>query len=136
MRLLQDTPAIAEHKPVGATAPAEGAEARSFAAVAVGGRQHKVTEGDVLIVDRLPGLEVGQQAEWDQVLLVGSAAKTIVGRPLVPGAIVKVSVEQQTYAAKLPIFKKRRRKGYKRFNTFRRPITVLRVDEIECDLLQ
>lgn len=132
---LQDTPAIAEHLPAGATAPVEGAEARSFAAVAVGGRQHKVTEGDVLVLDRLPGLEVGQTTEWDQVLLIGSATKTVIGRPIVPDAVVKVAVEQQTYAAKLPIFKKRRRKGYQRFNTFRRPITVVRVESISCSLL-
>ena len=47
---------------------------------------------------------------------------------------MSLAVEQQTHAAKDIVFKKRRRKGYKKFNTFRRPITVLRVNGIDFDL--
>jgi large subunit ribosomal protein L21 len=123
---------VASHSPSGATVPAE-ADAK-FAAIALGGKQHKVTEGDVLIVDRVPSAEVGTEFNVPEVLLVGSRSHTIVGRPLVPSAIVKLDVEQQTYAGKVVVFKKNRRKGYKRFGTFRRPITVFRVKEIVCDM--
>ncbi len=133
----QETPAVASHWPVGATAPTEDAaeeRARTFAAIAINGKQYKVTAGDVLVIDRIVGAEVGTEMTVDDVLLVGSATRTVVGRPKVPGATVSLAVEQQTHAAKDIVFKKRRRKGYKKFNTFRRPITVLRVNGIDFDL--
>lgn len=133
----QETPAVASHWPVGATAPTEDAadeRARTFAAIAINGKQYKVTAGDVLVIDRIVGAEVGKEMTVADVLLVGSATRTVVGRPMVPGATVSLAVEQQTHAAKDVVFKKRRRKGYKKFNTFRRPITVLRVNDIGYDL--
>lgn len=105
-----------------------------FAAIAINGKQYKVAAGDVLVIDRVVGAEVGTEMKVDDVLLVGSATRTVVGRPLVPGATVSLAVEQQTHAAKDVVFKKRRRKGYKKFNTFRRPITVLRVNDIGFDM--
>ena len=123
---------MATHKPVGAMLPADLPPDTKFAAVAVGGKQFKVTEGDVLIVDRVRDAEVGKTVEWDDVLLVGSQTRTLVGRPRISGAVVTADVEQQTHAAKDVIFKKRRRKGYKKFNTFRRPLTVFRIKEIQC----
>lgn len=62
-----------------------------------------------------------------QVHMIGSPELTRVGRPWVEGANVKCEVEEQTKDAKVIIFKKKRRKGYKRKNGFRREVTVLRV---------
>lgn len=67
-----------------------------------------------------------------QVLLVGSRHKTVVGRPVVPDASVTALVEEQTLDAKVLVFKKKRRKGYKKTQGHRRQITVLRVQGVEC----
>lgn len=65
-----------------------------------------------------------------QVLLLGNVNQTIVGRPLVEGAKVRARVEEQTLDAKIDVFKKKRRKNYRRWNGFRRQVTVLRVTDI------
>ena len=65
-----------------------------------------------------------------QVLLLGNVNQTIVGRPLISGAKVRARVEEQTLDAKIDVFKKKRRKNYRRWNGFRRQVTVLRVTEI------
>jgi len=118
------------------TAPTEGGEARAdrFAAVPLGGKQYKVTPGDVLLVDRIKGAEVGTSLTIEDVLLVGSPTRTVIGRPTVPGATVTLAVEQQTFAGKDVTFKKRRRKTYQKLMTSRRAITVLRVEAIDFDL--
>ena len=66
----------------------------------------------------------------DDVLLVGSAGETVVGRPHVPGAQVTLAVEEKKKEKKVTVFKKRRRKGYQRKNGFRRHVTALRVVDI------
>ena len=71
-----------------------------------------------------------RDARRSQVLLLGSASETVVGRPLVPDARVVCSVEEQTKDAKVVIFKKRKRKASRRRNGFRRMVTLLRVTDI------
>lgn len=66
-----------------------------------------------------------------QVLLVGSRTRTVVGRPSV-AAQVMTTVEEQTRSAKVIVFKKKRRKGYKKKMHYRREITLLRIGDIEC----
>ena len=62
----------------------------------------------------------------------GTPAHSIVGRPHVPGAVVRARVAEQTRDAKVVIFKKRRRKGYQRKKGFRRYVTVLEILGIEA----
>lgn len=66
----------------------------------------------------------------NQVLLLGNVNQTFVGRPFVEGAVVRARVEEQTLDAKIDIFKKKRRKNYRRWNGFRRQVTVLRVTDV------
>ena len=56
--------------------------------------------------------------------------ETVIGRPLVEGAKVVARVEEQTLDEKIDIFKKKRRKNYRRWNGFRRQVTVLRVTDV------
>lgn len=65
-----------------------------------------------------------------QVLLLGNVNQTIIGRPFVEGAVVRARVEEQTLDEKIDIFKKKRRKNYRRWNGFRRQVTVLRVTDV------
>ncbi|KAE8889146.1 hypothetical protein PF005_g17599 [Phytophthora fragariae] len=101
-----------------------------FAVVKLAGTQYKVTQGDVVIAEKIKNAKVGEIMDIDEVLLLGNVNQTIVGRPLVEGAKVRARVEEQTLDAKIDIFKKKRRKNYRRWNGFRRQVTVLRVTDI------
>ncbi|GLE07077.1 hypothetical protein PINS_up021347 [Pythium insidiosum] len=101
-----------------------------FAVIKLGGTQYKVTQGDVVVSEKIKHAKVGEIMDIDDVLLLGNVNQTIVGRPLVDGAKVRARVEEQTLDAKIDIFKKKRRKNYRRWNGFRREVTVLRVTDI------
>lgn len=112
-----------------AGAPAGG----MFAVVELAGSQHKVTTDDLLVVNVLKPVshyKVGSVHTLKDVMLVGSSHMTCVGMPYVSGAEVDVMVEEIAQDAKVIVFKKRRRKNYKRKNGFRRDITMLRVLDI------
>ena len=86
------------------------------------------------IMIELIDCEVGQQLCLEDVLLVGSADYTAIGRPQVNNARVYVTVEEQTQTAKVLYYKSKRRKGYQRSGGHRQDVILLRVDRIEHDL--
>eukprot|EP00297_Palpitomonas_bilix_P014899 CAMPEP_0113883588 /NCGR_PEP_ID=MMETSP0780_2-20120614/9703_1 /TAXON_ID=652834 /ORGANISM="Palpitomonas bilix" /LENGTH=129 /DNA_ID=CAMNT_0000870949 /DNA_START=258 /DNA_END=647 /DNA_ORIENTATION=- /assembly_acc=CAM_ASM_000599 len=100
-----------------------------FAVVDVKGHQFKVAPGDQIVTEKVEA-GIGTQIDLEQVLLVGSATETIVGQPSIAGAVVKATVEQQTKSGKVFVFKKQRRKNYRRFRGHRQEVSVLRVDDI------
>ena len=102
----------------------------SFAVVKLSGTQYKVTLDDVVTTHKIKGVKVGEKVEIDEVLLIGTRDQTTVGRPLIPNAKVIATVEEQTRDKKLIVFKKKRRKGYKKKQGHRSYITVLRIDDI------
>ena len=97
----------------------------------LGGTQYKVAPDDAICVEKLP-VAVGELVAYDRVLLVGSADATVIGSPYVRDAVVEVRVEEQALADKVIVFKKKRRKGYRRWKGHRAPLTVLRVASIGC----
>ena len=101
------------------------------AVIKTGGKQYRVAEGDVIRVERLDG-EVGGTLALDQVLMVsgGGSDEPRIGTPLVQGASVTAEVLDQTRGPKLIVFKKKRRKNYRRKKGHRQDLTVLRVREI------
>lgn len=125
----------ADVTPEASAAPvAEAAEApRLFAVVALGGTQYKVTPGDVVNAEYIPGAQVGSELVLRSVLALCSATRSVLGRPTVPGAAVRVAVEEVTLDRKVVIFKKKRRKRYQRLRGHRRRVTRLRVVGIEED---
>lgn len=104
-----------------------------FAVVSLSGTQYKLTPDDTFVVDRMEGVDIGDQIEIPHVLLVGSRKSTVVGRPTVPNCKLLVSVEEKVKDKKVIIFKMRRRKNSRRTRGFRRQITVLRVDGVKID---
>ncbi len=109
----------------------------SFAIISLNGSQQKVTLDDVIIVNKLKPVNmwsVGSihtlNASNGQVLLLGSQDKTLVGLPFVNGGEVDVMVEEITRDKKVIVFKKKRRKNYRRKNGFKREVTFLRVLDI------
>jgi large subunit ribosomal protein L21 len=104
----------------------------TYAVIRTGGKQYRVTPGSVLRLERLAG-DVGASIEFAEVLLAGSDeadAPVRIGRPLVEGAIVRGEIVAQGRDRKVLIFKKKRRKNYRRRRGHRQSITTVRVTEI------
>ncbi len=100
-----------------------------FAVIRTGGKQYKVAANDVISVEKLPG-EAGATVELDEVLMLGNGADTTIGAPLVEGACVRATVLEQMRAPKILVFKKKRRKNYRRTRGHRQDLTVLRITEV------
>merc|ERR1712195_504 len=105
----------------------------SFAVVMIKGKQHKVSADCVVMTDKLDA-EVGSEIVFTDVLLAGRAdGTTLIGRPLIDGASVTVTVQEQTESAKVNVFKKKRRKNYRRWNGHKQQITLLNVESVNVD---
>ncbi|KAK7252153.1 hypothetical protein RIF29_35911 [Crotalaria pallida] len=102
-----------------------------FAVVQIGSHQFKVSNRDSIFTERLKFCEVNDKLILNKVLLVGSDSQTIVGRPTVPYATVHAVVEEHALNAKLIVFKKKRRKNYRRTNGHRQELTKLRITDIQ-----
>jgi large subunit ribosomal protein L21 len=99
-----------------------------YAVIRTGGKQYKVSEGDRLRVEKLE-VEPGATITFDQVLMVGGD-KPLVGTPVLEGATVEATVNRQDRAKKILVFKKKRRKGYRRTQGHRQPFTELTITSI------
>ena len=100
-----------------------------FAVIKTGAKQYKVAVGDVIKVEKLDG-EAGDKISLDNVLLVGDGNGVKVGTPTVSGTSVTAEVLEQARAAKIIVFKKKRRHNYRRKAGHRQEQTVLRVTDI------
>jgi large subunit ribosomal protein L21 len=101
-----------------------------YAVVVTGGRQYKVVPGEVIEVNRLP-VEEGQTIDLDNVLLIGDDDnETLVGKPTVPGAVVRAKVSGNFRGRKLIVFKYKSKVRYRNFNTHRQDLTRLVIKEI------
>jgi len=104
-----------------------------YAVVKTGGKQYRVAEGDLLEVERLGG-EVGGTVTLDRVLLVSGDddEQITIGTPVVEQAQVTAEIVEQGLAKKIIVFKKKRRKGYKRKQGHRQMQTTLKITEIQA----
>ena len=100
-----------------------------YAVVKTGGKQYRVSKDDILRVEKLAG-EAGDQITLDEVLMVGDGGSVTVGEPRVDGASVAAEIVDQMRDKKIIVFKKRRRKNYRRKAGHRQHLTVLRVTDI------
>ncbi|KAL3627772.1 hypothetical protein CASFOL_029135 [Castilleja foliolosa] len=101
-----------------------------FAVVQIGSHQFKVSNRDSIYVERLKHCDVNDKLILNKVLLLGSQTQTIIGRPILPDAAVHAVVEEHALDAKVIIFKKKRRKNYRRTNGHRQELTKLRITDI------
>ena len=97
-----------------------------FAVIKTGAKQYKVAVGDVIKVEKLDG-EAGTEISLDTVLMVSDDKGVKVGTPAVSGIIVTAEILEQARAAKIIVFKKKRRQGYRRKAGHRQEQTVLRI---------
>lgn len=101
-----------------------------YAIVETGGKQYRVEPGTLLQVETLPG-EVGGTVELGQVRLVSGDNGLQVGRPLVQGVKVTAEIIGQGRTRSIMVFKKKRRKNYRRTKGHRQGFTKLRITGIE-----
>ena len=100
-----------------------------FAVIRTGGKQYKVSKDDVITVEKLAG-DAGAKLEFTDVLAIGDGPDTTFGTPIVADARVTAAVLEQTQGDKIIIFKKSRRKNYRRKRGHRQQLTVLRITDI------
>lgn len=101
-----------------------------YAVIKTGGKQYRVTEGDHLRIEKLPG-DVGATLTFDEVLMLGGD-KVAVGTPLVKGAKVTAEIIAQDRAKKVIVFKFRRRKNYRRKRGHRQPFTEIKITGVSA----
>jgi large subunit ribosomal protein L21 len=100
-----------------------------FAIVKTGGKQYRVAPGDQITVERIMG-EVGGTVSLKEVLAIGDGEATAIGKPVLADASISAKIIQQPRGTKVIVFKKKRRKNYRRKNGHRQELTVLRIEGI------
>ena len=100
-----------------------------YAVIKTGGKQYRVANGDVIAVEKLAG-DPGSTVALAPVLMVDDDKSSTVGTPVVEGAAVNAEIVEQTRGDKIIVFKKKRRKGYRRTRGHRQDVTVLRITDV------
>lgn len=102
-----------------------------YAILVTGGKQYKVSEGDVIYVEKL-GVEDGASVTFDKVLAVGEGADLKVGAPYVEGATVIGTADKTGKQKKINIFKMKPKKGYRKRQGHRQPYTKVTIGAINA----
>jgi len=101
-----------------------------YAVIKTGAKQHKVSEGDVLSIEKLEG-EKGSEVVFEEVLMVSGDKGIKIGKPFVAGAKVIGEIIEQKKGPKLIVYKMKRRKGYRKTIGHRQELTVVKIKEIK-----
>lgn len=104
------------------------------AVIRTGGKQYRVEPGDEFNIEKLHDAEDGATVTFDEVLAVGSGDDLVVGKPTVDGASVTADVVvAHGRDKKVIVFKKKRRKRYRRKRGHRQPFTRIKINEVNVD---
>jgi large subunit ribosomal protein L21 len=101
------------------------------AIIETGGKQYKVTEGDVLYIEKLP-VDSGDAVKFDRVLAVLDGDNATFGAPLVAGATVEANVMKNGRGKKILIFKYKAKKNYRRRQGHRQPYTKIEITKVNA----
>ncbi len=101
-----------------------------YAVIKTGGKQYRVSEGQKLRVEKLPG-SAGDKVTFGEVLLISGDTPKI-GQPLIKGASVAAEITAQARGEKLIVFKFKRRKNFRRKNGYRQLYTELKITGISA----
>ena len=102
-----------------------------FAVFSSGGKQHRVTEGEVIRIERLSA-EPGEEVVFDKVLMVADGDQVSVGTPFVDGGKVTAEVVANARGKKVHVIKFKRRKDYMRRQGHRQWFTELKITGINA----
>jgi len=107
-------------------------EINMFAVIKTGGKQYKVSPGDIIKVEKLDS-DVGAMINLSSVMMIGNDETTTVGSPLMDNIIVSATILEQKRSRKIIVYKKKRRQGYDRKKGHRQHLSVLYINEITQD---
>lgn len=102
-----------------------------YAIVETGGKQFRVSKGDVIRVEKL-AVEEGDSIALDQVMMLQSEAGTVIGNPYIDGASVNARVVENGKSKKVIIYKYKAKKNYRKKQGHRQPFTELEIVEISA----
>jgi large subunit ribosomal protein L21 len=102
-----------------------------YAIVEIAGQQFKVQKDQKIFVHRLDAQE-GKKVDFDKVLLIEDKGKVTLGAPAIKGAAVSAKVEEHVKGDKVIVFRKKRRKGYRKKNGHRQHFTALTITDIKA----
>lgn len=102
-----------------------------YAIIETGGKQYKVSEGDVLFIEKLDAAE-GDQVTFDKVLAVSKGEGLVTGTPVIEGAAVSAKVEKQGKNRKIIVYKYKAKKNYRRKQGHRQPYTKVVIEKINA----
>ncbi len=100
-----------------------------YAVILSGGKQYRVSEGEVVKVEAL-GIDAGSAVEFKEVLLIRTDDRTLIGQPLVQGATVNGTVEENGQGDKILVFKYKKKKQYRRTRGHRQHYSAVRIEKI------
>ncbi|QDR80135.1 50S ribosomal protein L21 [Sporomusa termitida] len=100
-----------------------------YAIIETGGKQYRVTEGDVLSIEKIDVAE-GQTVDFDRVLTVVKDGEVVIGKPLISDAKVTAEVVSHGKGKKILVFKYKAKSNYRRRQGHRQPFTKVRIDKI------
>jgi len=103
-----------------------------YAVVKTGGKQYRVAKDDKIIVDHIEA-ETGESIVLDQVLMMADGDKVTIGTPTVSNAAVGATVLKQTRGPKIMVFRRKRRKNFRRIRGHRQDLTLLQINDIAAD---
>ena len=100
-----------------------------YAVIKSGGKQHKVSEGEEILLEKL-SLDEGESIEFSEVLAVNKDGNLNVGKPLLEGAVVKGKVLNNLKTKKITVIKMKRRKDYRKKQGHRQNLTKVKIESI------
>ncbi|GHB33043.1 MULTISPECIES: 50S ribosomal protein L21 [Mongoliitalea] len=100
-----------------------------YAIVNIAGKQFKVTKDQYVYAPKMQG-DAGASVEFDQVLLAEDNGTVSIGAPIISGAMVSAKIVDHVKGDKVIVFKKKRRKGYKKKNGHRQQFTKILIENI------
>ena len=100
-----------------------------YAVIKSGGKQHKVSEGEEILLEKL-FLDEGEVIEFSEVLAVNKDGNLNVGKPLLEGAVVKGKVLNHLKTKKITVIKMKRRKDYRKKQGHRQNLTKVKIESI------
>ena len=102
-----------------------------YAVIETGGKQYRVTQGQDLKVEKLPG-QAGEEVVFEKVLVIGDGENVTVGKPYVENAKVLGKLARQAKDRKVPVFKYKRRKGFRRNKSHRQIFSLVKIEAIQA----
>ena len=101
-----------------------------YAVVKAGGKEYRISKGDMIRVEKLDG-KVGDQVTLKDILMVSQEGEVRVGNPYLTNAVITGEIVDQAQGRKVLTYKMKRRKNYRRFKGHRQTYTYLKVSEIQ-----